>query len=73
MRDPHETDLFETAIRELHEETGYLGQAPYSPEVLKLRPILVSPIVYNDPWKSNETTNLITLEVDFKREENMNP
>ncbi len=22
-------------------------------------------MLYNDPWKSNETTNLVTLEVDF--------
>ena len=32
-----------------------------------------SPLLYNDPWKSNETTNLVTLEVDFKSNPNPQP
>ncbi len=73
MRDEHETDLTLCAIRELQEETGYHGTAPGSPEILRLRPLLSSPIVYNDPWKSSETTNLVTLEVDFSAPCNQNP
>ena len=30
-------------------------------------------MLYNDPWKSNETTNLVTLEVDFKSNTNPQP
>ena len=30
-------------------------------------------MLYNDPWKSNETTNLVTLEVDFKSNPNPQP
>ena len=73
MRDEEETDLVEAAKRELREETGYIGTAPQSEEVLKLRPILESPNLYNDPWKSNETTKIVTLEVDFSKAENLDP
>ena len=73
MRDEHETDLVKCAARELHEETGYLGKTPQSAAILALKPILESPILYNDPWKSNETTNLVTLEVDFSDPANLNP
>lgn len=73
MRDEHETDLVKCAARELHEETGYVGKAPESPAILALKPILESPILYNDPWKSNETTNLVTLEVDFSDPANITP
>ena len=65
MRDEHERDLVVCAARELKEETGYLSKPPYSPKILALQPLLESPILYNDPWKSNETTNLVTLEVDL--------
>ena len=71
MRDEHERDLVACAARELKEETGYVSTAPKSPSILKLKPVLESPVLYNDPWKSNETTNLVTLEVDFL--ENTNP
>ena len=73
MRDEHERDLVVCAARELKEETGYVSTAPKSPEILKLQPILESPLLYNDPWKSNETTNLVTLEVDFKSNPNPQP
>ena len=73
MRDEHETNLVTCAVRELHEETGYIGKAPTSPAILSLQPILESPILYNDPWKSNETTNLVTLEIDFSDPENHSP
>ena len=62
-----------SALRELKEETGYIGKAPTSDWLLKLKPVLESPIIYNDPWKSNETTKLVTLEVDFTLTENVNP
>ena len=65
--------MFKCALRELKEETGYIGQKPFSPDILKLNPILITPPVYNDPWKSNETTNLVTVEIDFSKEENINP
>ncbi len=73
LRDPHERDLVVSALRELKEETGYIGKAPSSDWILKLKPILESPLIYNDPWKSNETTKLVTVEVDFSAEENVNP
>ena len=63
----------QAALRELREETGFIGQTPHSEQILKLKPILESPILYNDPWKSNETTNLVTLEIDFSLDENLNP
>ena len=65
MRDEEESDLVVCAARELKEETGYASKPPSSPQILALQPLLESPILYNDPWKSNETTNLVTLEVDL--------
>ena len=36
MRDEHERDLVLSALRELKEETDYIGMAPSSERILKL-------------------------------------
>jgi len=57
----------------MKEETGYIGEKPTDPELTKLKGFFESPILFNDPWKSSETTNLVTLEINFKSNENKNP
>ena len=57
----------------MKEETGYIGEKPTDPELTKLKGFFESPILFNDPWKSSETTNLVTLEINFKNNENKNP
>lgn len=46
LLDPGE-QLHQTAERELVEETGFSGKIKS-----------VSPVVYSDPWKSNENTTI---------------
>ncbi len=40
MRDPGESDLVKTAIREMLEETGYVATEPKSEKVAKLGTVL---------------------------------
>lgn len=58
-------DLIENATRELKEETGYI------PEIVK--EFDFSPIVYTDPYKSNEHSKIVLAYIDGDREENINP
>jgi ADP-ribose pyrophosphatase len=62
MRDPHEDDPCATALRELKEETGYVGHNP--------RPFA---LVKSDPWKSNGTHCQIYVDVDLTLPENQDP
>lgn len=50
----------EAALRELREETGFVGRASGS----------TSPELFLDPWKSNENTKLVTVVVDGDDEGN---
>ncbi len=51
----------ETAVRELKEETGYVGTASKS-----------SYLLFNDPGFTNTTTGMVTVDVDLERDENKN-
>ncbi|KAF3396514.1 ADP-ribose pyrophosphatase [Penicillium rolfsii] len=50
------------AVRELKEETGYVGVAE-----------LTSPIMYNDPGFCNTNLNMVHVRVDMSLPENQNP
>ncbi|CCK68593.1 ADP-ribose diphosphatase KNAG_0B01450 [Huiozyma naganishii CBS 8797] len=50
------------ALRELLEETGYIGKI-----------IKQGPIIYNDPGFTNTNMSLLTAEVDMTLDENKNP
>lgn len=50
------------ALRELKEETGYVGKV-----------IEKSPIIFNDPGFTNTNLSLVTVEIDTTLPENMNP
>lgn len=50
------------ALRELKEETGYVGKITEQ-----------SPIIFNDPGFTNTNLSLVTVEVDMTAEENLNP
>ncbi|KAG5293342.1 ADP-ribose pyrophosphatase [Histoplasma capsulatum G186AR] len=52
----------ECAVRELKEETGYVGVAEER-----------SPIMYNDPGFCNTNLNMIHVRVDMTLPENQNP
>lgn len=53
------------AIRELKEESGYIASARCVRGM--------GPVVYNDPWKSNECARTVLLEVDGALPENQWP
>jgi ADP-ribose pyrophosphatase len=55
-------NLEENALRELKEETGYVG---------KISENSISPILFSDPWKSNESCKSLVVEID--EDENKNP
>ena len=50
------------ALRELREETGYVGKI-----------VDVSPTIFNDPGFTNTNMALVTVEVDMSLPENQNP
>ena len=52
----------EAALRELKEETGYVGSVRR-----------VSPVVFSSPGLTNESMQLVEIDVDLDREENKNP
>ncbi|KAK2772810.1 hypothetical protein FQN52_004825 [Onygenales sp. PD_12] len=52
----------ECAVRELREETGYVGVAEET-----------SPIMYNDPGFCNTNLNMVHVRVDMTLPENQNP
>jgi 8-oxo-dGTP pyrophosphatase MutT (NUDIX family) len=54
-----DSNLEENALRELREETGYVGTIDKS-TFTQFPP----PTVYGDPWKSNESAKLVFVEVD---------
>ncbi|KAK7413319.1 ADP-ribose diphosphatase [Neonectria punicea] len=56
----------ECALRELKEETGYIGEVV--PERTGVRPVLMSA-----PASSSSTTFMINVKIDAKRPENQNP
>ena len=56
-------DFYKDAMRELKEETGYMSKLPV--ELLNENNIpITSPVLYGDPWKSNECGKSIILEID---------
>ncbi|KAH8704593.1 NUDIX hydrolase domain-like protein [Phaeosphaeriaceae sp. PMI808] len=64
--DPNETP--ETcALRELKEETGYVG------EVIMDKSFDVSPIIYNDPGFCNTNLRMVHVTVDLSLPENQSP
>ncbi|OAK97382.1 hypothetical protein IQ06DRAFT_380081 [Phaeosphaeriaceae sp. SRC1lsM3a] len=66
LMDPDETP--ETcAVRELREETGYVG------EVFKDKSFDVSPVMFNDPGFCNTNLRMIHVTVDLSRPENQDP
>ena len=54
-----------SGLRELKEETGYTGT--------KIISELTSPMVYGDPWKSNESCKNVIVNIDEDLIENQNP
>ena len=56
----------ENALRELHEETGYLGA-----KIINYQKEHIS--VFDDPWKSNENGPMLFIEIDGNCETNLNP
>eukprot|EP00826_Nyctotherus_ovalis_P025206 TRINITY_DN19506_c0_g1_i2.p1 TRINITY_DN19506_c0_g1~~TRINITY_DN19506_c0_g1_i2.p1 ORF type:complete len:214 (-),score=53.44 TRINITY_DN19506_c0_g1_i2:35-676(-) len=56
-------DVVECAIRELKEETGYTGKVRGKEKFG----------VFTDPWKSNEDTAFVVIDVDLDSELNVKP
>lgn len=50
------------ALRELKEETGYVGKI-----------VAQGPVAFNDPGFTNTNLSLVTIEIDMSAEENLNP
>lgn len=55
-------DIETAAMRELREETGYVGKILHS-----------SPVIFNDPGFTNTNLSLVTVLVDMSLPENQNP
>ena len=64
--DPNE-DVETCALRELKEETGYVGQ------VLDGKAWGVGPVIFNDPGFTNTNLNMIHVSVDMSNPENQDP
>ena len=62
LMDPRES-IVECALRELKEETGYIGS----------KIIDQSPVIFNDPGFCNTNLSLVVVEIDIKDERNQNP
>lgn len=62
MRDPAETDPVVSGLRELKEETGYVGINGKAMQTAK-----------TDPWKSDGTTAHVLWEIDLAHPDNLNP
>lgn len=61
LLDPNET-LEECAVRELFEETGYVGTV-----------VKTGPVIFNDPGFCNTNTVLVTVNIDPSDPANKNP
>ncbi|KAI8941918.1 hypothetical protein NX059_000033 [Plenodomus lindquistii] len=66
LMDPNETPE-QCAVRELKEETGYIG------EIVSDRTFQVTPVMFNDPGFCNTNLRMIHVTVDLSRPENQNP
>lgn len=55
-------DIDTAALRELREETGYIGKI-----------VNKSPVIFNDPGFTNTNLCLVTAEIDMSLPENQNP
>ncbi|CCF57914.1 hypothetical protein KAFR_0D02660 [Kazachstania africana CBS 2517] len=55
-------DVVAAALRELKEETGYIGKF-----------LNMSPVVFNDPGFTNTNLSIVNVEVDMSLPENQNP
>lgn len=63
--DPNETPS-ECAVRELKEETGYVGTIPANPSSADASPLgEVSFTMHNDPGFCNTNTQMVTVQVDM--------
>ena len=64
-------DLFDNALRELEEETGYTGKRP-DQKAIETQSYMVSPAFFYDPWKSNESSKVVMVDIDGDDERNKN-
>eukprot|EP01029_Cantina_marsupialis_P014286 TRINITY_DN3158_c0_g1_i1.p1 TRINITY_DN3158_c0_g1~~TRINITY_DN3158_c0_g1_i1.p1 ORF type:complete len:293 (+),score=109.04 TRINITY_DN3158_c0_g1_i1:23-901(+) len=55
----------EAALRELKEETGFIGEMEDSADE--------KPVMFSDPWKSNESSKFVWISIDGNRKENVRP
>lgn len=65
MVEKTDSDIIKSALREFKEETGF--------KVEENEVAGVGKVSFNDPWKSNESNILVKVNVDLKKEENLNP
>ncbi|KAL3905839.1 MAG: hypothetical protein SGILL_009517, partial [Bacillariaceae sp.] len=71
LMDDGETAV-EAALRELKEETGYIGEADTATNTTQVVPT-VSRNVCMSPGLADETVQVVMVEVDLDKEENKNP
>eukprot|EP00826_Nyctotherus_ovalis_P022303 TRINITY_DN17338_c0_g1_i1.p1 TRINITY_DN17338_c0_g1~~TRINITY_DN17338_c0_g1_i1.p1 ORF type:complete len:161 (+),score=31.76 TRINITY_DN17338_c0_g1_i1:143-625(+) len=57
-------DIESCALRELKEETGYVGKIRANQEAL---------VGFTDPWKSDDDNAIIYVDIDLDNEANINP
>jgi ADP-ribose pyrophosphatase len=60
----------QTAVRELHEETGYIGTVPSGGAATAAAEGM---IMFNDPGTTNTNTKMIVVDVDMADPRNQNP